>query len=261
MQLSLQIFEDENHHKIRTVNLDGDIWFYAVDVCNALEIKNPRDAFGRLDDDERRTVGSADSSVPPSRTNPPLISESGLYNMVFQSRKPEAKRFRKWVTSEVLPQLRKTGRYSLTGSGIPNFVRRFNDNWDRTETGYFSVISELFIRLYGRLEHVGYLLPDVGTHGKEIRPDVSVGKRFSTWLKKNHPNHVAKRKTYSHILPEGIEVDAFQYHRDSLSLFIDYVDTVWIPEHSEQYFEKRDPKALPYLPKLLSPPPKPRENF
>lgn len=253
MQLSLQIFEDEGHHRIRTVNLDGDIWFYGIDVCDALDIKNPSDALGRLDDDEKRTLGTTESSTKPSRTNPALISESGLYNLIFQSRKVEAKKFRKWVTSEVLPQLRKTGRYSLTGSGIPNFVRRFNDNWDRTEKGYFSVISELFIRLYGRLEHVGYLIPDRGTHGKEIRPDVSVGIRFSKWLKENHPEHAAIRKTYSHLLPGGSTVDAFQYHLDSLPLFIEFIDSVWIRECAEQYFSDRDSKALPFLPKLLAP--------
>lgn len=92
MQLALQVFEDEQHHRIRTTVIDSEVWFYAHDVCEALDLKNPRDALGGLDDDERRTVGSADSSIPASRTNPPLISESGLYNLVFQSRKEEAKR-------------------------------------------------------------------------------------------------------------------------------------------------------------------------
>jgi prophage antirepressor-like protein len=83
------------------------VWFYALDICEALDIKNPRDALGRLDDDEKRTVGSADTSVLASRTNPQIINESGLYNLIFQSRKDEAKRFRKWVTSDVLPKIPK----------------------------------------------------------------------------------------------------------------------------------------------------------
>jgi len=259
MQMPLQIFEDEHHHSIRTINIDGDVWFFAQDVCEALDIKNSRDALTRLDDDERRTVGSADSSIPASRTNPSIISESGLYNLIFQSRKDDAKRFRKWVTSEVLPQLRKSGRYSLTGVGIPNFVRRFNDNWDRVDSDHFSVISELFIRLYGRLEHSGYILPDRGTNGREIRPDVSVGMRFSQWLKDNHSDHIKNRKKYRHILPDKTEVDAFQYPTTSLPLFIQYVDRVWIPDHAEVYFSERDVKALEFLPKLL-PPPDPRQQ-
>ncbi|MDQ6808244.1 MAG: hypothetical protein M3Z64_02285, partial [Verrucomicrobiota bacterium] len=175
--------------------------------------------------------------------------------IIFQSRKEDAKRFRKWVTSEVLPQLRQTGRFSLAGAGLPSFVRRFNDNWDRTEQGYFSVISELFIRLHGRMEHVGYIMPDKGTHGKELRPDVSVGRKFSDWLKAEHPDHVTTRKKYNHLLPGGMEIEAFQYHHDSLPLFISFVDSVWIPNDAPQYFTDRDPKALSYLPKLLPPSP------
>lgn len=256
VQLALQIFEDEDHHRIRTINLDGAVWFYALDVCETLDIKNPSDALGRLDDDERRTLGSAETSIKASRTNPALVSESGIYNLIFQSRKPEAKKFRKWVTSEVLPQLRRTGLYSITGRGIPNFVRRFNDNWDRVTPGYFSVISELFIRLYGRMEQIGYVLPDKGAQGKEIRPDISVGRLFSDYLKRNHPELLEKRSYYSHLLPDGKEVDAFQYPSDILPIFIDYVDRVWLFERAEGYLGDRDPKALEYLPKLLHAPTK-----
>jgi prophage antirepressor-like protein len=71
-----------------------------------------------------------------------VINESGLYNLILSSRKPEAKRFKKWVTSEVLPSIRKTGSYN---GRVPAFIRRYNENWDRVEAGYFLVISELVI--------------------------------------------------------------------------------------------------------------------
>lgn len=253
VQLTLQIFEDQAHHRIRTINLDGAVWFFAVDVCEALDIKNPRDALSRLDDDEKRTVGNADASVQASRTNPQLVNESGMYNLIFQSRKPEAKQFRKWVTSEVLPQLRRTGTYSLTGRGIPSFVRRFNDNWDRVSAGHFSVISELFIRFYGRMEQIGYVLPDKGAKGKEIRPDISVGRLFSDFLKEYYPEQVERRSNYLHLLPDGLEVEAFQYPLDMLPTFIDFVDRVWLVQRASNYLKERDPKALDYLPKLLPP--------
>lgn len=253
IQLGLQIFEDEENHKIRTINIDDVTWFFASDICDALDIKQSSVAISKLDDDDKRTVNSSHSSVLASRTNPAIISESGVYNLIFQSRKPEAKKFKKWVTSEVLPQLRKTGIYSLTGQGVPNFVRRFNDNWNRVSDGHFSVISELFIRLYGRMEHVGYILPDKGAKGHEIRPDISVGKLFSDYLKENFPNMVDKRSSYQHILPSGKEVEAFQYPWDMLSIFIDYVDKVWLKTRATTYLKERDPKALQYLPKLLPP--------
>ena len=90
---------------------DGEIWFVAKDVCKVLSIKNHKDAVSRLDDDEKDEVGITD---PIGRTQKTLIvNESGLYSLVFMSRKPEAKKFRKWVTSEVLPSIRKNGYYVL----------------------------------------------------------------------------------------------------------------------------------------------------
>ncbi len=88
---------------------DGEPWFVAKDVCNVLEIEYHRDAVGRLDDDERGSVIVDTLGGPQEMAT---VSESGLYSLVFRSRKPEAKRFRKWVTAEVLPSLRKTGSYS-----------------------------------------------------------------------------------------------------------------------------------------------------
>lgn len=99
-----------SNQNIRVQMKDGEPWFVAKDVCDALTIGNSRDAVNRLDDDEKAM------SVLPTQFGDKemnLVSESGLYNLIFQSRKAEAKAFRKWVTSEVLPSLRKTGRYEL----------------------------------------------------------------------------------------------------------------------------------------------------
>ncbi|MGE6260910.1 BRO family protein [Heyndrickxia sporothermodurans] len=84
-------------------------WFVAKDVCVILEISNSRDAVNRLDEDEK-----AMSVIPTQFGNKEmnLINESGLYELIFSSRKPEAKVFKKWVKQEVLPSIRKTGQYS-----------------------------------------------------------------------------------------------------------------------------------------------------
>ena len=154
MQLPLQIFEDELHNRIRTVTLNGEPWFYALDVCKALGIANSWDAVARLDQDD---VGTADGvDTLNRRATFSIVNESGLYNLVFESHKDGAKRFKRWITSEVIPQLRKTGSFHVgTGKGTPIFIRRFNDNWELTDPGYFSVIGELAIRLFGRLEMLG----------------------------------------------------------------------------------------------------------
>ena len=95
---------------IRTVMLESEPYFVAKDVCTILGISNHNDAVGRLDDDERR--GSV-VPTPSGEQMITLVNESGLYHLIFQSRKPKARAFRKWVTSEVLPELRRTGRYEM----------------------------------------------------------------------------------------------------------------------------------------------------
>ncbi|MGH2341119.1 BRO family protein [Segnochrobactraceae bacterium EtOH-i3] len=101
---------------MRIVTREGEQWFFLVDVCKVLEIANSRDAASRLDDDEKDTVGITDSGnfkgLGTVGAMPTIISESGLYALIFTSRKPEAKRFRRWVTNEVLPAIRKSGRYA-----------------------------------------------------------------------------------------------------------------------------------------------------
>ena len=100
-------FEDE----LVRVHTDenGEPWFIAKDVCNVLELGKYRDAIATLDEDEKGCPVVADTNGGPQEMA--TISESGLYSLVFRSRKPEAKRFRKWITSEVLPAIRKTGAY------------------------------------------------------------------------------------------------------------------------------------------------------
>lgn len=96
-----------SNQQVRTVMLDGQPYFVAKDVCDVLGHTNPSVAIQMLDDDERakKSLGRQGEMW--------LVNESGLYNLIFRSNKPEAKAFRKWVTSEVLPTLRRTGHYEL----------------------------------------------------------------------------------------------------------------------------------------------------
>lgn len=102
-----QIFQ-YNNREVRTLLIDNEPWFVAKDICDVLEIRNSHDALNRLDDDEKTT-----SVIPTQFGNKEmnLINEGGLYNLIFTSRKEEAKAFKKWVTSKVLPTIRKTGGY------------------------------------------------------------------------------------------------------------------------------------------------------
>ncbi|MGE0107686.1 MAG: Bro-N domain-containing protein [Thiomonas sp.] len=109
---------DFQSHQVRIVTKNGEPWFVASDVCNALGYSNTSKAVGdHLDADERASemvpTPNAPLGVP---TN--IISESGLYALVLRSRKPEARKFAKWVTSEVLPAIRKTGQYSAAAGDM-----------------------------------------------------------------------------------------------------------------------------------------------
>lgn len=101
---NLQVF-DFNNHEVRTQILNDEIWFCLKDVCDILEISNPTMAASRLDNDERTKFDLGRQG----ETN--FINESGLYTVILRSDKSQAKIFRKWVTSEVLPSIRKHGAY------------------------------------------------------------------------------------------------------------------------------------------------------
>ena len=103
-----------DHFTVRAINRNGEIWFVAADVCAVLDIKNTTQALAALDTDERSMFNIGRSAINGGGGVFNIINESGLYSLILRSRKPEAKRFRKWVTSEVLPAIRKTGAYSLT---------------------------------------------------------------------------------------------------------------------------------------------------
>lgn len=109
----LKIFENNEFGEVRTTVIDDEPYFSLNDVCRILEIKNPRDAKSRLNLDGVGSTDGVDSLG--RRTDVTMINESNLYKLIFQSRKPEAERFADWVTSEVLPAIRKHGAYMTDG--------------------------------------------------------------------------------------------------------------------------------------------------
>lgn len=101
---------NETDISIRIQNIDGNPWFVAKDLCDALELNDVRRAVEPLDDDEKLTGEILQSG---QRRLMWLVNESGMYALVIRSNKPEAKKFRKWVTNEVLPRIRRTGSYTV----------------------------------------------------------------------------------------------------------------------------------------------------
>ncbi|WP_373725096.1 BRO-N domain-containing protein [Bacteroides heparinolyticus] len=155
-------------NEVRTVNKNGEVWWVLADVCKILELSNSRETSKRLDDDEKDDVSIIDTIGRKQTVT--AINESGLYNLIFQSRKPEAKPFRKWVTSEVLPSIRKTGKYEMKpvvseeskGKGIRilklngmevvsnSDIARYAGVTNVTVLGYSKVIGEYGVLVDGK---------------------------------------------------------------------------------------------------------------
>lgn len=110
----LQIFNSPEFGDIRVVEREGEPWFCLADVCRVLCLSNPRSVVDRLDKDERRKFDL------PRQGETWFTNESGLYSVILRSDKPEAKPFRKWVTSKVLPAIRKTGQYRTNALSAHN---------------------------------------------------------------------------------------------------------------------------------------------
>ena len=102
---------------VRTITRDGEPWFVLADVCRILEISNPSQAAARLDDDEKHTLtqneGGNINGLGAIGAMPTIISEAGLYRLMMRSDKPQARPFQKWVTSEVIPAIRRDGGYMV----------------------------------------------------------------------------------------------------------------------------------------------------
>lgn len=145
----LQVFYNENENvSVRTKVIDGEPWFVAKDVCMMLGIQNSRDTLAKvLDDDEAgvATIYTRSSNGVEQNREVGIINESGLYHLIFISRKPEAKAIRRWETGTVLPSIRRTGSYSISNNRpestkrlpLPKFRPNFSQ-WKENVKPYIS---------------------------------------------------------------------------------------------------------------------------
>ena len=122
---NLQVFNNAIFGNVRIILQDNEPWFVAKDVCECLAISKHRDAISRLDTDER---GSLKVDTLGGKQEMATVNEYGLYSLVMSSRKPEAKEFKRWITHDVLPALRKTGSYSMNiPQTLPEALRAYAD--------------------------------------------------------------------------------------------------------------------------------------
>ena len=162
----LQIFEHQDFGQIRAVEQDGEPWFVAADVCRALEHTNVNMALDRLDEEEKSKFGVG---LPGGDTW--CVNEPGLYSLVLGSRKPEAKAFKRWITHEVLPSIRKTGVYVL-----PTVKQRglTTDDYLKAAAIVSGCRNERMPYVLGFLEQAGFSIPKIQNQREELSDELMI---------------------------------------------------------------------------------------
>ena len=176
-------------HQVRFVGTADNPAWVAQDVCEILEIKNHRDALASLDEDEKDAVGIPDSIGRVQETL--VVNQSGLYALCFKSRKPAAKRFRKWVTSEVLPSILKHGCYPPPAT--PFVDEAFAFTLEMLKLVGKAISSKLNLSYTPSAQKINELLEKEGLQWFQMHTDKK-GKKHKEW----HPTE--QGQNYSQVL-------------------------------------------------------------
>ena len=172
----LQIFNNEEFGEIRTFQLNDEPWFVASDVCKALEIVNTTSALERLDDDEKSRFNLGLSGGESN-----CVNEYGLYTLILGSRKREAKEFKRWITHEVIPQIRKTGGYNLPQT-LPEALRAYALEIEAKEK--LAAENKLLIEKNAELEPKG-IFYDAVTQSNQTTDMADVAKILDMGIGRN----------------------------------------------------------------------------
>ena len=169
----LQIFNNEEFGEVRTVVLNSEPMFCLADVCKALDIKNATDVAKRIDDDERTRLNLGRQG----ETN--FVTESGLYAVILRSDKPNAKKFRKWITGEVLPSIRKTGSYGkpMTTAEKIQLLAQGNEEL----SGRVEKVEDKIDSLENDMPLYGCEIDEIQKHVKRRGVDILGGKKSEAY--------------------------------------------------------------------------------
>lgn len=186
----LTVFNNEDFGEIRTMTIEGEPWFVAADVCRALDLSNPTIATSRLDEDERAKFNLG------RQGDGTIINESGLYSLVLGSRKPEAKAFKRWITHDIIPTIRKTGGYvNDTAQFIDSYFGQLDPSQKHALTMMFDESKRMSAQLkeqapkvlFANAVETAHNSILIGDLAKIIRQNgVDIGqKRLFEWLRQN----------------------------------------------------------------------------
>lgn len=222
--------------EVRVVDRDGIPWFILSDVCRILEIGNPSDAARRLDDDEKG-VATVDTLGGPQ--DMVVINESGLYSLILKSRKPAAKAFKKWVTAEVLPTIRKTGYYNAAPLQI-----------DVRDPGQLTKIAMQLIEVNRDLQsQIDAAKPKTDFYDQYASADGLYGLQNAARVLGHAPNKFIRRLKEGYLFYQGGSlVPKVQYREMGVfEVKCTYVDD------KARYQTYVTPKGLQYLAKRMTP--------
>jgi prophage antirepressor-like protein len=220
---------DYHGHDIRTVtDENGDVWFVTVDACKVLGHPNVSQVVSRLDEDEKLT---STLWMAGQHREVVLVSEPGLYELMFTSRKQEAKAFKRWVKHEVLPALRKTGRSAMRQQ-LPTLREQLYDRLSAHEqyipAGYFTPSSVA-------AKHLPALVEMFDGLDASAMPEHSIAQRFARYAKEDLHIPDEHRRRYPHALANGRVVQVWAYDRQYLPLFVQWLWDVYFPQHFPDY--------------------------
>lgn len=222
----LQIFNSSEFGEIRTVTKDGEPMFCLADICKALELTNSRVVADRLEEDERCKLNL------PRQGETWFITESGLYAVILRSDKPNAKQFRKWVTGEVLPSIRKTGSY-----GVP-----------KTQSEQIQLIAQGYVELEQEVHDIRHDVTDlkdnmplyacdieeVSNHVKRKVVNILGGKESEAYQDKSVRGQVFSN-IYTRLKMEYGAVSSYKsIKRKYLADIHDFIDCYELPRFLEE---------------------------
>lgn len=221
----IMIFKNDNFGEIRSLEINNEPWFVAKDVCEILDIKNPTDAIKRLDKDE---VARFNLGGLSGETN--LVNEYGLYTLILGSRKKEAKAFKRWITHEVIPSIRKNGSYSLDTNGLMKQLTQSQITLNNVLAGFKMQIDNDFKIANEKLtEHDELLKKRVYLSPKEAK-DIQVAiknKAQQIAIEYNLPYHTVKGKLFKRLYKALNDYYEVATYRELPSIkYEDIIDTI-----------------------------------
>lgn len=204
---------------VRTVLIDSSPWFFAVDVCEALGLKDTNKALLSVDEEDKREH----EQYSGSGRKPMLVNESGLYTLILKSRKPQAKRFKRWITADVLPSIRSTGSYGLAPvSAMPDFSdevaaarawadereqRRISEGYVQRQAKYITHLENLFqpgmtpFQFCKQLNGVNVSQVNAFLEKNEWLYDERPDSRHASWRVKSYARDLYLRERHNRVDP------------------------------------------------------------